>query len=97
MPQRTARERLVSSRLGIGHADALASLDRREAPVRTSDRAWTLVRTGTLTDGAATGLCRVQDPAAGGGARIARADVASFVVRCLATAEHVGRTVLLTR
>lgn len=69
-------------------ADAVSTL--LGAQVRTSDREWTILRPGPLTEGAATGLYQVLTEAPTSRVRaIARADVAAFAVECLATPEHV--------
>lgn len=86
----TARARFTFRR-----TDADPGQDLREAPVRASGLAWTLVRTAVLTGGPATGVYRVLGPGAVRAPRIARADVAAFLVAELARADHVRRTVLL--
>jgi uncharacterized protein YbjT (DUF2867 family) len=94
-PPRSARERFSPSRLAPRRPASTTAQDLREAPVRTSGLVWTLVRTGTLTNGIATGLYRLLEPEAARGGRVARTDVAAFVVACLADPEQGRRTVLV--
>lgn len=69
--------------------------DLREAPVRTSALDWTLVRTATLTQAPATRRCRVLEPDTVRAPRIARADVAAFLVTELERSGYLRKTVLL--
>lgn len=86
----------VRERLAFRRADPDSGQDLRESPVRDSALDWTLVRTGALTDGPATGSCRVLEPGAARAPRVARADAAAFLVARIAQADYVRRTVLLT-
>lgn len=84
------------ARFTFRRADAEPGQDLREDPVRTSGLDWTLVRTAVLTNAPATGLYRVLEPGATRAPRIARADVAAFLVAEMARGDYVQRTVLLT-
>lgn len=88
------RGRLVPPALSRALAeDAL----RQEAAVRASTADWILVRPAVLTRGAATGLYQVlTEPPAGPLRRIARGDVAEFVVGNLEAPDYVRRIVLLS-
>ena len=71
--------------------------DRQEAMLRGSDLDWTIVRPGTLTNGPATGLARALTDLSGVTAgKVARADVAAFIVEHLQTGAFRRTTVLLT-
>jgi len=95
--ERTPRERFLPVRLARAHTRSRTPehQDLREAPVRDSGLAWTIVRTAALGHGPATGLYRTLDAAAPRMKRIARADVAAFIVESLADPGFVHRTVLL--
>jgi len=70
---------------------------RQEAQIRDSAIEWIIVRPAALTDGKATGLYQtLTEPADGRAKRIARADVADFIVENLAAPEYVRKTVFLT-
>jgi putative NADH-flavin reductase len=70
--------------------------DRQEAQIRESSLDWTIVRPGALTDAPATGLYQALTTSAGARARrIARADVAAFIVENLATPDFVHQVVFL--
>ena len=86
----SARARFAFRRAAAGPGQEL-----REGPVRASTLAWTLVRTAALGNGPATGRYRVLEPSAVRTPRIARADVAAFLVAELAQRQYVHRTVLL--
>ncbi|MFO1317189.1 MAG: NAD(P)-binding oxidoreductase [Burkholderiales bacterium] len=69
---------------------------RQEAAVRASAAEWIVVRPAALKRGAATGLYRVlTEPTPGPHKRIARADVAEFIVANLDAPDFVRATVLL--
>lgn len=88
-----ARGRLVPPALARALAeDAL----RQEAAVRTCAADWILVRPAALKRGAATGLYQVLTEPEGPVRRIARGDVAEFVVANLESPDYVRRTVLLS-
>lgn len=71
--------------------------DRQEAQIRASTLDWTIVRPGALTNAPATGLYQTLTTTEGTRAqRIARADVAAFIVDNLAAPEYVRQTVLLS-
>jgi uncharacterized protein YbjT (DUF2867 family) len=95
--ERTTRERFLPMRLprARGRSRSPEHQDLREAPVRDSGLAWTIVRTATLAYGPATGLYQTLDGPAPRMQRIPRADVAAFIVENLADPEFVHRTVLL--
>jgi putative NADH-flavin reductase len=96
---RTARERFLRPRLrGAGDPGAPeAHHDLREAPVRDSGLDWTLVRPAALTNAHGTGRWRVATAQADlRGKRIARTDVAAFIVENLSAAAYLQQTVVLT-
>jgi len=71
--------------------------DRQEALLRASDVDWTIVRPGFLTNGPATGLLRALTDLEGVTAgKVARADVAAFIVENLETSDFRKTAVLLT-
>lgn len=70
--------------------------NRQEAAIRTSSLDWVIVRPARLTNDPARGSFRAVDELAGiNGGKIARADVARFVVEQLATDTWLKRTPLL--
>ncbi len=70
-----------------------ADKDREEALVQASDRDWTIVRPGVLTNGRATGkTCAFVDPKSYRGGSISRADVATFLLDCIEHDRHVRET-----
>lgn len=67
-----------------------------ERTVEASGLDWTVARPAVLSDGPATGGVRTFDPATGEKAhRIARADLAAWLVAQLGGTDHVHRTVTL--
>jgi putative NADH-flavin reductase len=74
---------------------AYADLRRMETNVRTSELDWTIVRvSGTLTDGPARGSYRAEPGySLPGGRRIARADVAEYMLDQLTLTDDVGHAV----
>ena len=71
--------------------------DRQEALLRHSDRDWIIVRPGMLTNGAATGKYRVLLDLTGiTVGKVARADVARFVLKQLTHDDFLRKTPLLT-
>jgi len=71
--------------------------DRQEEMLRQSDRDWIIVRPGMLTNGLATGHYRTLLDLAGITAgKIARADVAEFVLKQLTSNEFLRKAPLLT-
>jgi putative NADH-flavin reductase len=75
---------------------AFEDKDRQETQIRDSDLDWTIVRPGVLTDGPATGLYQALTTSDGARARrIARGDVAAFIVENLAAPEFVHQAVFL--
>jgi putative NADH-flavin reductase len=76
---------------------ALADLRRMETSVRQSELDWTIVRAaGGLTDGPARGGYRVEPGySLPGGRRIARADVAAFMLDELERRDNVGHALAI--
>lgn len=69
---------------------------RQEAAIRASSLDWVIVRPGMLIDGPARGSVRaIGDLASVNGGKIARADVARFVVEQLATNTWLRQTPVL--
>ncbi|MCJ2139321.1 NAD(P)-dependent oxidoreductase [Methylobacterium sp. E-066] len=72
--------------------------DAQEMRIRRSRLAWTLVRPGILTSGAAMGRYRAMtEPSTWRNGLIARADVAGYIVGQIAEPSHAGRAVVLVR
>jgi uncharacterized protein YbjT (DUF2867 family) len=70
--------------------------ERQEAAIRASSLDWVIVRPGKLTDDPARGSVRaIADLAGVNGGKVARADVARFVVEQLATNTWLKRTPVL--
>ena len=77
-------------------AQAYRDKDRQEAAIRASSLEWVIVRPAKLTDGPARGVVRAVVELAGiRGGKIARADVARFVVEQLAADTWLRRTPVL--
>jgi putative NADH-flavin reductase len=71
--------------------------DKQEELIRKSDRDWTIVRPGFLTNGPPKGNYRVLTDLTGGTVgRISRADVAAFMVAQLNSDRYLCQTPLLT-
>lgn len=74
-----------------------ADKNRQESLIRASDTDWTIVRPGFLTNGPLTGNYRVLTDLTGVTAgRIARAEVAHFMLQELESNRYLGQTPLLT-
>lgn len=70
--------------------------DVQEMRIRRSGLAWTLVRPGILTSGAATGRYRIlTEPSSWRNGLISRADVAGYIVAQIAHPSHERRAVVL--
>ena len=77
-------------------SDVIKDHGRQEDLVRASGLVWTILRPSRLTDDPRTGAYTAStDPSVKAG-RIARADVADFVMTCLADGSHVGEAVAVT-
>ena len=74
---------------------AFADLRRMETSVRQSELDWTIVRvSGALTDGAPTGRYRAEPGySLPGGRRLARADVAEYMLDQLTLKDDIGHAV----
>ena len=71
----------------------VADKEAMERALATTDLAWTIVRVGVLTDGAARGAWRAaDDDSIRGMGKIARADVAAFMLAQLASDAWLRRT-----
>lgn len=71
--------------------------DRQEDLLRNSDLDWIIVRPSRLTNDGATGKCRVLLHLTGVTVgKVARADVAAFVLRQLISNDFLRKTPLLT-
>lgn len=78
---------------------AIAEKEIQEQLIRASEGEWTIVRPGGLTDGPRTGVYRVIPEDATekvGQPRIARADVADFILRALAEGTYIRQSVGLS-
>jgi putative NADH-flavin reductase len=69
----------------------IADQDGSEEVVKASGLEWTIVRPTRLTDGPGTGKWDVIATGGGMGAKIARADVAAFMLQALGDATYVGK------
>lgn len=71
--------------------------DKQEELIRKSDRDWTIVRPGFLTNGPSTGSYRVLTDLTGATVgQISRADVAAFMLAQLSSDRYLRQTPLLT-
>ncbi len=75
-----AFDRFMGMALRLAAKNVLRDMEKTVEEVRASDRAWTVVRVPMLTDGPATGEIRVGMVGQGTGPRIARADLAAFLL-----------------
>ncbi|TAM18293.1 MAG: SDR family oxidoreductase [Rhodanobacter sp.] len=77
-------------------SEAYKDKERQEAAIRASQLDWVLVRPARLTDDPARGSARaITDLAHVNGGKIARADVARFVVDQLTTDTYLGQAPVL--
>lgn len=72
---------------------ALPDKEGMESQIRSSGLDWTIVRPAGLTDGSSTGIIKIVEPQTGHVRRIARADVAAFILNHLAGSDLVNKTV----
>ena len=94
-----ARERFLPARIGRPFYRKSVAEDeaRQEALIRASALDWTIVQPLALTRHGATGRYQATAaPPGGPGRRIARADVALYIVSHLADPEHMRKTVVLS-
>jgi uncharacterized protein YbjT (DUF2867 family) len=70
----------------------MAAKEEQETLIRASGLDWTIVRPGGLTDGAPTGQYQSGTDRAIKATRVARADVAEFVVRQLNDQQYLHQT-----
>lgn len=84
-----AFDRLMGLALRLAAKHVLADSQRAVERVHASDRDWTVVRVPMLTDGPATGTLRVGMVGQGTGPRLARADLAAFLLEQVVDASHV--------
>lgn len=82
-------DRVISFALKLAARHVLEDMTRTVAAVRASDLDWTVVRVPMLTDGPATGSVRVGHVGVDTGPRIARADMARFMLEQLDDPTHV--------
>lgn len=80
---------LISFALKLAARHVLEDMTRTVDSVRASDLDWTVVRVPMLTDGPATGRVRVGHVGVNTGPRIARADLARFMLEQLDDPTHV--------
>jgi len=77
---------------GVVLRSEVADKEAMERALAATDLDWTVVRVGLLTDGAARHAWRAADDGSiRGMGRIARADVAAFMLHCLTTDEWLRR------
>ncbi len=82
-------DHLISFALKLAARHVLEDMTRTVDAVRASDLDWTVVRVPMLTDGPATGSVRVGHVGVNTGPRIARADLARFMLQQLDDPTHV--------
>lgn len=82
-------DRFMGLALRLAAKHVLADSERAFELVRASDRDWTVVRVPMLTDGPATGAVRVGMVGQGTGPRLARADLAAFLLAQIDDRSHV--------
>ena len=80
---------LISFALKLAARHVLEDMTRTVDAVRESDRDWTVVRVPMLTDDAPKGSVRVGRVGVNTGPRIARADMAHFMLEQLDDATHI--------
>lgn len=76
--------------------DVIEDHGKQEDLVRESGLAWTILRPSRLTDDSRTGAYTASTDLSVKAGRIARADVADFVVTCLADDSNLGEAVAVT-
>jgi len=84
-----AFDRLIGLALRLAAKHVLADMQRTVELVRGSDRDWTVVRVPMLTDGPATSTLRVGMVGQGTGPRLARADLAAFLLAQIDDRSHL--------
>jgi putative NADH-flavin reductase len=73
-----------------------ADMERMEALVKGSDTEWTIVRPAGLVDEPPGEPCRVEEGTSlKGGSRIARADMAAFLLKAVRSPEYVRKAVAI--
>ncbi len=82
-------DRAIGLALRLAAKHVLADMQRTVELVRASDRDWTVVRVPMLTDGPATGAVRIGMVGRGTGPRLARADLATFLLAQVDDRSHV--------
>lgn len=87
-----AFDRIMSVLLRTFAKEVLEDSKRHVELVRASGLDWTVVRVPVLGDGPPTGKYRVGMVGVGSGARIARADVADFMLRAVGDSSFIGRS-----
>ncbi len=76
--------------------DVIKDHGKQEDRVRESGLAWTIVRPSRLTDDPRTGAYTASTDLGVKAGRIARADVADFIMNCLAHESYFGEAVAVT-
>jgi putative NADH-flavin reductase len=85
----TVADHIITSLLRISAGNVLKDMVRTAQVVRSSELDWTLVRVPMLTDDRPTGTVRVGYLGNGVGRRLARADMASFILGQIAERQHL--------
>lgn len=91
-----AFNRLMSVLLSLFAREVVEDSKRHVELVRGSGLDWTVVRVPMLTDGPRTGQYRVGMVGINSGARIARADVADFMLKALTDSNLVGKSPVIS-
>ena len=89
-------DRLISFVLELAARHVLEDMTRTVHAVRASDRDWTVVRVPMLTDDPAAGSVRDGHVGVNTGPRIARADLARFMLQQLDDPTHVRATPVIS-
>lgn len=88
--------RAIGLVLRLSAPAVLADADEHAALIRRSDRDWVIVRAPMLTDGPHTGKYRVGVVGQGTGPRIARADVADFMLKQISDSRYLRRAPMIS-
>jgi putative NADH-flavin reductase len=85
-------DRIITSLLRLSAGNVLRDMLRTAQAVRASDLDWTIVRVPRLTDDAPTGRTRAGYLGNGVGPRLARADMASFMLNQVADRQYLRQS-----
>ncbi|MFW6388098.1 MAG: NAD(P)-dependent oxidoreductase [bacterium] len=83
---------VIKGALKLLSGKVLAQSEQAADTVRNSSLEWTIVRVPMLVDAAASGSYRVGRVGVGTGAKLIRADAASYILRLLENREDIGKS-----